>query len=57
MYFTRSYYRFLFPQRTTVTVPTTPEIVAIGDHSIRKESEKAAALAAVFELQGRGLVR
>lgn len=40
-----------------MVIPTTPEIVATGDHSIRKESEKLAALAAVYQLHGLDLVR
>lgn len=31
--------------------------MAVGDHTTRREADKLAALAAVFELHGRGLVR
>lgn len=37
-------------------IDASPEIVAIGDNPIRKEAEKLAALAAVYELHGRGMV-
>lgn len=37
-------------------IDTAPEIVAIGDSPVRKEAEKLAALAAVYELHGRGMV-
>jgi hypothetical protein len=40
-----------------VTLPVTPEIKAVGDHVSKKEAEKLAALAAVLELHGQGLVR
>lgn len=47
-------------RRATVMVLTqvdaAPEVVAIGDKSVRKEAEKLAALAAIYELHGRGMV-
>ena len=37
-------------------IDTPPEVVAIGHNPVRKEAEKLAALAAVYELHGRGMV-
>lgn len=40
-----------------MTVSINPVIIGIGDHTTKKESEKLAALAAVYQLQELGLVR
>ncbi|KZP31345.1 hypothetical protein FIBSPDRAFT_1037789 [Athelia psychrophila] len=44
--------------RTTVSIPAPAgtDIIGTGDHRIRKESERLAALAALYEIQGMGLL-
>ncbi|TFK41154.1 P-loop containing nucleoside triphosphate hydrolase protein [Crucibulum laeve] len=42
--------------RTTVTVNIEPPIIGIGDHQIKKESERLAALSAVYQLQELGVL-
>jgi hypothetical protein len=42
--------------RTTVTVDMEPPIVGVGDSLDKKNSEKLAALSAVFQLHDLGLV-
>ncbi|KAG6813786.1 hypothetical protein H0H92_007198 [Tricholoma furcatifolium] len=41
---------------TTVTVHTESPVIGTGDHSTRKESERLAALSAVYQLQSLGIV-
>jgi hypothetical protein len=42
--------------RTTVTVDLPTPIVGVGDHGNKKESEKVAALSAVYQLHESGMV-
>jgi hypothetical protein len=43
--------------RTTVTIDIEPCIIGVGDSPEKKQAEKLAALSAVYQLHGRGLVR
>lgn len=43
--------------RTTVIVEIEPPVIGVGDHPEKKQSEKLAALSAVYQLQQSGVVR
>lgn len=43
--------------RTTATVEMEPPVIGVGDHPEKKQSEKLAALSAVYQLQQLGVVR
>lgn len=47
----------LMSYRATVTVPLEPPVTGVGDSTDKKQAERLAALAAVYQLQGMGIVR
>lgn len=39
-----------------MTIPIEPPVVGVGDHPDKKQAEKLAALAGVYQLQEMGVV-
>lgn len=44
------------PNRCTATIDLEVPIIGIGDHAEKKQAEKLAALSAVYQLHGLGVV-
>jgi hypothetical protein len=55
-YFCSPCVRALTSSRTNVVVDAGTRIIGVGDHANKKDSEKLAALSAVYQLYESGMV-